>query len=111
MAQTTCVQNKFPRPKNVQTIVRYIVLQYKINVKCYILIRSSKSATNLSIGNMSKYHAYHKYSDTLTFKAPITTIVACFVLFVCVEVLRPSQANGVMSSTVSLPNHTFTGQT
>ena len=32
-------------------------------------------------------------------------------LFVCVEVLWPSQPNGVMSSAVSLPNHTFTGQT
>ena len=32
------------------------------------------------------------------------------VCFVCVEVLRPSQPNGVMSSAVSLPNHTFTGQ-
>ena len=32
------------------------------------------------------------------------------VIFVCVEVLRPSQPNGVMSSAVSLPNHTFTGQ-
>ena len=31
-------------------------------------------------------------------------------LFVCVEVLRPSQPNGVMSSAVSLPSHTFTGQ-
>ena len=31
-------------------------------------------------------------------------------LFVCVEVLRPSQPSGVMSSAVSLPNHTFTGQ-
>ena len=30
--------------------------------------------------------------------------------FVCVEVLQPSQPNGVMSSTVSLPNHMFTGQ-
>ena len=30
--------------------------------------------------------------------------------FVLVEVLRPSQPNGVMSSAVSLPNHTFTGQ-
>ena len=30
--------------------------------------------------------------------------------FVCVEVLRPSQSSGVMSSTVSLPNHKFTGQ-
>ena len=31
-------------------------------------------------------------------------------LFVCVEVLLPSQPNGVMSSVVSLPNHTLTGQ-
>ena len=32
------------------------------------------------------------------------------ILFVCVEVLWPSQPNGVMSSAVSLPNHMFTGQ-
>ena len=32
------------------------------------------------------------------------------VLFVCAELLRSSQPNGVMSSAVSLPNHTFTGQ-
>ena len=31
-------------------------------------------------------------------------------LFVCVEVLWPSQPNGVMSRAVSLPNQTFTGQ-
>ena len=31
-------------------------------------------------------------------------------LFVCVAVLQSSQPNGVMSSMVSLPNHTFTGQ-
>ena len=30
-------------------------------------------------------------------------------LFVCVEVLQPTQLNGVMNA-VSLPNHTFTGQ-
>ena len=30
--------------------------------------------------------------------------------FVCVEVLWPNQPNGVMSSVVSLPNHTFAGQ-
>ena len=30
--------------------------------------------------------------------------------FICIEVLGPSQPNGVMSSTVSLPDHTFTGQ-
>ena len=32
------------------------------------------------------------------------------LLFVCVEVSRPSQPSGVMSSAVSLPDHTFTGQ-
>ena len=38
-------------------------------------------------------------------------LLLCYVcLFVCVEVLRPSQPNGVMSSAVNLPNHTFTGQ-
>ena len=31
-------------------------------------------------------------------------------MFVCVEFLQPSQPNGVMSSVVSLPNHTFTRQ-
>ena len=31
--------------------------------------------------------------------------------FVCVEVLRPSQPTGVMSSVESLPNRIFTGQT
>ena len=31
--------------------------------------------------------------------------------YVCVEVLRPTQPTEVMSSVISLPNHTFTGQT
>ena len=39
----------------------------------------------------------------------MASIVICTII-VCVEVLRPSQPNGVMSSAVSLPNHTFTGQ-
>ena len=37
-------------------------------------------------------------------------MLSAAVVFVCVEVLRPSQPNGVMSSAVSLSNHTFTGQ-
>ena len=41
---------------------------------------------------------------------PFENFCKLFALFVCVEVLRPSQPNGVMSSVVSLPNHTFTGQ-
>ena len=39
-----------------------------------------------------------------------TSLIHAAPVFVCVEVLRPSQSNGVMSSTVSLPNHTLTGQ-
>ena len=42
-------------------------------------------------------------NDLLTYKK-------YFIRFVCLEVLQPSQPNGVMSSAVSLPNHTFTGQ-
>ena len=36
----------------------------------------------------------------------------CFVsfLFVYAEVLQPSETNGVLSSMVNLPNHTYTGQ-
>ena len=48
-------------------------------------------------------------SGTHTYeKGPVKKIEAG--LFVCVEVLRPSQPNGVMLSAVSLPNCTFTGQ-
>ena len=38
--------------------------------------------------------------------------MSCFSIFpfVCVEVLRPSQPNGAMSSAISLLNHIFTGQ-
>ena len=41
---------------------------------------------------------------------PSSIVDRVWVLFVCVEVLPPSQPNGVMSSAVSLPNHTFNGQ-
>ena len=40
----------------------------------------------------------------------INSLLLVSVLFVCVEVLRPRQPNGVISSAVSLPQHTFTGQ-
>ena len=37
-------------------------------------------------------------------------LLQLFCPLVCVEVLQQGQPNGVMSSTLSLPNHTFTGQ-
>ena len=48
----------------------------------------------------------------LGFYGPVNhgVISSAVSLFVCVGVLQPSQPNGVMSSAISLPNHTFTGQ-
>ena len=53
-----------------------------------------------------------EYVSTSSYLHTLGPIVVAqkVVLFVCVEVLRPSQPNGVISSAVSLPNHTFTGQ-
>ena len=63
------------------------------------MIRFRRHATNLNPKLMKtileKDHFFHTF---------------IMLLFVCVEVLRPSQPNEVMSSAVSLPNHTFTGQ-
>ena len=39
-----------------------------------------------------------------------TIALLCDARFVYVEILRPSQPYGVMSSAVSLPNSSFTGQ-
>ena len=48
-----------------------------------------------------------KYSRSLLRSYhPKKTLFVCL----CVEVLRPSQPNGVISSIVSLSNHSFTGQ-
>ena len=49
-----------------------------------------------------------KSDDNTEFRSCHSRVVV--LLFVCVEVLPSSQPNGVMSSTVSLPNYTFTGQ-
>ena len=49
-------------------------------------------------------------TGTIQDKTPGQELFVLPIMFVCVEVLRPSQPNGVMSSAVSLPSHTFTGQ-
>ena len=76
-------------------------------------------------GCLGSFYYYHVFTDNYVFKANsvdpdqtkhsilfanIPLWNARHKLFVCVEVLRPSQPNEVMSSAVSLPNHTFTGQ-
>ena len=54
-------------------------------------------ADEFRFNNMSTHEGHLHQNGVLTW-------------FVCVEVLWPSQPNGVMLSAVSLPNHTFTGQ-
>ena len=49
-------------------------------------------------------------ADLLKVLKFFNSLLYFYFLFVYVEVLRPSQPNGVMSSAVSLLNHTFTGQ-
>ena len=69
---------------------------------------------NAQLTHRSAYFSFNRQITELAgekFKIIVSILKdRCDDLFVCVEVLRPSQPNGVMSSAVSLPNHTFTGQ-
>ena len=59
----------------------------------------------MNISVCENYLPYCVWSSyILTECSPSTNV------FVCVEVLRPSQPNGVMASAVSLPNHTLLGR-
>ena len=57
---------------------------------------------------------FHRKIKKIVPAALVNSVIGLWVIFnvrfVCVEVLRPSQPNRVMSSAVNLPNHTFTGQ-
>ena len=56
-----------------------------------------------------QWSAVQSWAEFLEQDSNQGSVIQCQEL-VCVEVLWPSQPNGVMSSAVSLPNHTFTGQ-
>ena len=64
-----------------------------------LCIESAKTVNEMTLNELVKL-------TTLRTTGP--WLVIC--LFVCVEVLRPSQPNGVMSSAVSLPNHKLLGR-
>ena len=78
-------------------------------------MRQEQSLLHLALLSMKRLDLTKSESLFPAFKDPSflnTEINICpsYYLFVCVEVLQPSQPNRVMSSAVSLPNHTFTGQ-
>ena len=49
-----------------------------------------------------------RYQHHLWYCLKMALLAGRSCLFVCVDVLQPSQPSGVMSCAVSLPNHTFT---
>ena len=67
---------------------------YILTLITYKALLTHKVASKIVADDISKMSSANTYT----------------LIFVCVEVLRPSQPNGVMLSAVSLPNHTFTGQ-
>ena len=76
----------------------------------WVLIRStSECASNENLQYMFTWWCKKNISTFRLKKVPYLE-PWWVVLFVCVEVLWPSQPNGVISSVISLPNHTFTGQ-
>ena len=60
--------------------------------------------------NLDLYCSYFTKLFIIIIIIIIIIIFMTWLIFVRVEVLRPSQPNRIMSSAVSLPNHTFTGQ-
>ena len=84
----------------------YDLISYATNIVLFSKLRNTR--------NNPKYLDRQAFANGIdTDQTPQNTTsdhaLDCF-FGVCVEVLRPSQPNGVMSSAVSLPNHTFTGQ-
>ena len=88
------------------TVVLYTGMS-KLSINKYIVYPFDCRVSNFLIfGARTNEHLFCKGVTT----APNNARGAVGTTFVCVEVLRPRQPNGVMSSAVSLPNHTFTGQ-
>ena len=77
---------------------------------------SAAIVINASRVKIQTTHMYHRFRYKALFFQPkstdifLTSLQKHMLWVGCVAVLRPSQPNGVISSAVSLPNHTFTGQ-
>ena len=52
----------------------------------------------------------HDFQTPLVLNLQLPSLTSEVQPFVCVKVIGPSQPNGVLSSAVNLPNHTFTGR-
>ena len=93
---------------NIQGPVVQSVVSFTSSLKVILLTVLADSIHNILIFFAEKMWVPIALQKLLIFFQQ--NISAYLRLFVCVEVLRPSQPNRVMSSAVSLPNRTFTGQ-
>ena len=59
------------------------------------------------IANLSAFRTFVRCAGLVL---SVFSSSSCLGWFVCVEFLRPSQPNGIMSSAISLPNHSFTSR-
>ena len=78
----------------------------------YVVLEKTKMLRFISFAHLMHLHLLNWFNTPLIAVAGgmWALLTVCYILFVCVEVLRPSQHFGVMQSMVSLPNHMFTGQ-
>ena len=104
------------RSKYIYTCISSFNVYWTVRMRIFDTLSSSEKFYNLAHATR-KSSLSQKWSEkTQRDHTPylVWVFFICFLiqqlnLFVCVEVLRPTQPNGVMSSVVSLPNHTFTG--
>ena len=94
-------------PNNVDMI--------KLFQQGYLSYSCTWNTLRVSVKRNKKTLSSFLLSTCLNITICITRLLDTFhlqeiLVFVCVEVLRPSQPDRVMSSADSLPNHTFTGQ-
>ena len=96
-------------------------VEYGIKFKCHVIITYKipyQSIPNSQSSGFLKLKKYTKYlcnsipnSQSSGFlkniKYPYQSNPSLILSLVCVVVLWPSQPNGVMSSTISLPNHFY----
>ena len=88
-----------------------VALQLMVSILDFSTLKPLACWVKISADDILKCFSYFSRKigfDTLC-KLPLKKTI-CMNLFVCAEVLRPSQPSGVMSSAVSLLNHPFTGQ-
>ena len=92
----------------------YCFMARNRKLSVFFLLKSAYLELSLSplSGYKNNFDSWSQYFIVMFDDSVIFPALSCKYggLFVCTEVTQPSQPNGAMSSAVSLPNHTFTGQ-